>query len=79
MRGMSYRQAPSSVTHQNPLQLTATFLSSSNRPQGCWTVIGLGLRMAQDVGAHRKKMYGATPSVDDELWRRAVWYVHEHH
>ncbi|EJF60413.1 hypothetical protein DICSQDRAFT_137505 [Dichomitus squalens LYAD-421 SS1] len=53
--------------------LTAAFLASSNRPQGSWTVIGLGLRMAQDVGAHRKKMYATTPNVEDELWRRAVW------
>ena len=35
--------------------------------------MGLGLRMAEDVGAHRKKVYHSTPSIEDELWRRAVW------
>lgn len=38
-------------------------------------MIGLGLRLAQDVGAHRKKMYSSTPCVKDELWKRAFWYV----
>nr|QDK64611.1 cellulolytic transcriptional activator 2 [Ganoderma lucidum] len=53
--------------------LIASFLALSTRPQGSWTVMGLGLRMAQDVGAHRKKVYHAKPSLEDELWRRAVW------
>ena len=41
-------------------------------------MLGLGLRMAQDVGAHRKKIYNATPSLADELWRRAVWCGPQH-
>ncbi|KAM5543320.1 hypothetical protein V8D89_003194 [Ganoderma adspersum] len=53
--------------------LIALYLALSNRPQGSWTVMGLGLRMAEDVGAHRKKVYHSTPSIEDELWRRAVW------
>ncbi|KAI1791322.1 fungal-specific transcription factor domain-containing protein [Ganoderma leucocontextum] len=55
--------------------LIASFLALSSRPQGSWTVMGLGLRMIQDVGAHRKKVYRAAPSAEDELWRRAVWVL----
>lgn len=31
--------------------------------------------MAQDVGAHRRKVYSKAPTVEDELWKRAFWYV----
>ena len=55
------------------LQLMASFLAGSNTPQGSWTVIGLGIRMAQDIGIHRKKMYSTKPTVIDELWKRAFW------
>lgn len=53
----------------------AFYLGGSNTPQGAWNLIGLGLRMAQDVGVHRKKMYAGKPTVEDELWKRAFWYV----
>ena len=51
------------------------FLQGSSAPQACWTIIGVGIRMAQDVGAHRKKVYNATPTVEEELWKRAFWYI----
>ncbi|KAI0771317.1 fungal-specific transcription factor domain-containing protein [Trametes elegans] len=53
--------------------LTASFLQGTSAPQACWTIIGIGIRMAQDVGAHRKKVYSASPTVEEELWRRAFW------
>ena len=36
---------------------------------------GIGIRMAQDIGAHRRKVYSAGPSVESELWKRAFWSV----
>ena len=56
-------------------QLTAMFLHGTSAPQACWTIIGVGIRMAQDVGAHRKKVYSASPTIEEELWRRAFWCV----
>ncbi|KAI9000492.1 fungal-specific transcription factor domain-containing protein [Trametes punicea] len=53
--------------------LTASFLQGTSAPQACWTIIGIGIRMAQDVGAHRKKVYSAKPTMEEELWRRAFW------
>ncbi|KAI0080946.1 hypothetical protein K474DRAFT_1588813 [Panus rudis PR-1116 ss-1] len=55
--------------------LTIFYLSSTSTPQSSWTVIGVGLRMAQDVGAHRRKVYGAVYTVEDELWKRAFWIL----
>nr|VWO98979.1 Candidapepsin-2 (EC (ACP 2) (Aspartate protease 2) (Secreted aspartic protease 2) [Ganoderma boninense] len=48
----------------------AAYVNTTNSPQGTLPIISLGIRMAQDVGAHRKKMYSATPTVEQELWKR---------
>ena len=44
-------------------------------PQSCWTLAGIGIRLAQDVGVHRRKVHGHTLTIDDELWKRAFWCV----
>ena len=54
-------------------QLSAIFLQTSSSPQSSWTLAGIGLRMAQDVGAHRRKVYNVATSVESELWKRAFW------
>lgn len=38
-------------------------------------IVGTGLRLAQDIGIHRKKVYGTSLTVQDELWKRAFWYA----
>ncbi|RPD54024.1 hypothetical protein L227DRAFT_512443 [Lentinus tigrinus ALCF2SS1-6] len=53
--------------------LLSMYLGGSNVPQGSWTVIGLGIRLAQDMGAHRKKVYDSRPSVEGESMKRAFW------
>ncbi|GBE88069.1 predicted protein [Sparassis crispa] len=55
--------------------LAAIFLQGTSAPQACWTMIGVGIRLAQDVGAHRRKVYNPTPTVDEELWKRAFWVL----
>ncbi|KIJ08246.1 hypothetical protein PAXINDRAFT_31743, partial [Paxillus involutus ATCC 200175] len=54
---------------------TVLFLQGSSRPQACWTIVGIGIRLAQEVGAHRRKAYGSKPSVAGELWKRAFWVL----
>ncbi|KAJ7099786.1 fungal-specific transcription factor domain-containing protein [Mycena epipterygia] len=44
-------------------------------PSACWTWIGIGIRMAQDVGAHRARNPGQQPTVESELWKRAFWLL----
>ena len=51
------------------------FLQGTMAPQAVWTLIGVGIRVALEVGAHRKRTYAPTPTVEEELWRRAFWYV----
>ena len=60
---------------RSAVQLMALFLQGTTAPQSTWPVIGAGIRMALDVGAHRKKMYSPTPTVEEELWKRAYWYL----
>lgn len=40
-----------------------------------WLVTSVGIRKAQDLGAHRKNIYRDTPNLDDELWKRAFWHL----
>ena len=52
------------------------FLHGSSTPQSSWTIIGTGIRLAQDVGAHRRKVYNHNKrTVEDELWKRAFWVL----
>jgi hypothetical protein len=43
-------------------------------PQAVWSVLGMGIRMAQDLGIHRKVVYSSKPNVQEEQWKRAFWY-----
>ncbi|KAJ4497017.1 fungal-specific transcription factor domain-containing protein [Lentinula lateritia] len=38
-----------------------------------WSLISAGLRLAQAIGAHRKKVYSSKLTAVDELWKRAFW------
>ncbi|TFK27934.1 hypothetical protein FA15DRAFT_653244 [Coprinopsis marcescibilis] len=53
--------------------LSVIFLQGSSAPQASWTMTGIGIRLAQDVGAHRRKTPKAGPTPEDELWKRAFW------
>ncbi|KAF7340578.1 Zn(2)-C6 fungal-type domain-containing protein [Mycena sanguinolenta] len=52
--------------------LAASFLEYSD-PTACWNLIGIGLRLAQDVGAHRQRT--GPPTVESELRKRAFWVL----
>ena len=54
-------------------QLAGIFLQGSASPYASWVMVGIGLRVAQDVGAHRKKASDAPMTVEGELWKRAFW------
>ncbi|RXW16420.1 hypothetical protein EST38_g9435 [Candolleomyces aberdarensis] len=55
-------------------------LRGTSVPQAAWQLIGIGIRHAQEVGAHRKRSPKEVP-VDkdllklDELWKRACWVL----
>ena len=39
-------------------------------------MVGFGIRLAQDVGVHRRKVHQHVPTAEDEQWKRGFWYVH---
>lgn len=55
--------------------LSVVFLQATSAPQACWTMIGVAVRMAQDVGAHRRRVSNKPPTIEDELWKRAFWVI----
>ncbi|KAJ2917368.1 hypothetical protein MD484_g3051, partial [Candolleomyces efflorescens] len=54
-------------------------LRGSSVPQAAWQLIGIGIRHAQDVGAHRKRSQGRKLDNEsqklEELWKRAFWVL----
>ncbi|KAJ7664977.1 fungal-specific transcription factor domain-containing protein [Mycena rosella] len=76
-----FSQVPTAVEHMfvpptlYDLQrycLSIQFLDGST-PQANWSLIGIGLRITQEVGAHRRQ--AGPPSVAGELWKRAFWVL----
>ncbi|KAG6828005.1 hypothetical protein H0H92_009697 [Tricholoma furcatifolium] len=65
---------PPSLSELQNYALAVLFSSSSETPQGCWTQLGTAIRMAQEVGAHRRRTLKA-PTAEDELWKRAFWVL----
>ncbi|SJL13472.1 uncharacterized protein ARMOST_16916 [Armillaria ostoyae] len=56
--------------------LLCEFYLGSSAPQQSWTLAGVGLRIAQDAGAHRKKTTrnnSVKNTVEAELWKRVFW------
>lgn len=53
-------------------QLASIYLYGSFT-QPAWALAGIGLRLAQDLGAHRKKTYERTPNAEDEQLKRVFW------
>ncbi|CAE6441528.1 unnamed protein product [Rhizoctonia solani] len=46
------------------------FLHGTSAHYAGWVVLGMGIRLAQDVGAHRKK---EKVTIENELYKRAFW------
>ncbi|KAF5392117.1 hypothetical protein D9757_003201 [Collybiopsis confluens] len=69
------------ITAKNALLIVQTicnmvpFLYTTSTPYQCWVLIGVGVRHAQAVGAHRLKLFGAKPTIQQELWKRAFWVL----
>ncbi|KAJ6541639.1 fungal-specific transcription factor domain-containing protein [Mycena capillaripes] len=56
--------------------LSILYLASASMPEQCWTLVGVGLRMAYDVGAHRRiRTNHAEDIVEAELYKRVFWIL----
>ncbi|KAG6917730.1 hypothetical protein DXG01_001381 [Tephrocybe rancida] len=68
--------APPSLYDLQYYCLSVMFLQGASAPQQCWTLVGIGIRMAQDVGAHRRKRDNREDlTVTEELWKRGFWVL----
>ena len=56
-------------------QLIAQYFRGTVAQHGSWFYLSVGVIKAQDVGAHRRKIYGRKPTVEEELWKRAYWHL----
>ncbi|KAF9526614.1 fungal-specific transcription factor domain-containing protein [Crepidotus variabilis] len=54
--------------------LHATYAWVGLAVQGVWVELGIGLKLAIEVGANRKRSV-AEPTIEDELWKRAFWVL----
>lgn len=54
-------------------QLSAIFLKNTSMPDSSHISTGLGLRLAQNLGAHRRKTYSGMQQPDKELLKRVFW------
>jgi len=53
------------------LLLLGVYLQSTNRPNRCWNVVGMGIRVAQGIQLHLDSE--VTDLVEREIRRRAWW------
>ncbi|KIM40075.1 hypothetical protein M413DRAFT_73918 [Hebeloma cylindrosporum] len=66
---------PASLFEVQTFTLIGMYLRGSSALPTAWLAISAGMRKAMDVGAHRKRVYGTKPSINDELWKRAFWHL----
>ncbi|KAF7293581.1 Zn(2)-C6 fungal-type domain-containing protein [Mycena indigotica] len=55
--------------------LAAEFLDCTSTPRVTWTLVGFGVRLSQDMGAHRYKKHERRHQFEQELEKRASWIL----
>lgn len=51
------------------------YLYGGSTPEECWTLVGLGVRMAYDVGAHRRIRSHNGNTAESEEYKRVFWLL----
>ncbi|KAF8664366.1 hypothetical protein AX16_000738 [Volvariella volvacea WC 439] len=64
---------PATLFEIQAFTLLGMFLRGTSSPSSAWIIVSIGIRKAQDTGALRRSTYQDHPSIDEELWKRAVW------
>ncbi|KAG8906698.1 hypothetical protein FRC01_007916, partial [Tulasnella sp. 417] len=65
--------APTGLSDLQSTALSTIYLFGTSAPHSSWLITGIGLRFAQDIGAHREKVYGPDHPFENQLWKRAFW------
>ncbi|KAF7320548.1 Zn(2)-C6 fungal-type domain-containing protein [Mycena chlorophos] len=56
--------------------LAVQFLERGASPHLCWNLVGAALRLAQDIGIHRRTLHDESqPTVERELFKRVFWVL----
>ncbi|KAJ6540803.1 fungal-specific transcription factor domain-containing protein [Mycena vulgaris] len=55
--------------------LAAEFLERTSNPRFCWSIVSFGLRIGEDIGAYRRKVRTPTITTEEELEKRAFWFL----
>ncbi|PBK70735.1 hypothetical protein ARMSODRAFT_90872 [Armillaria solidipes] len=63
---------PSLYELQSPV-LGAIYALGTSVPRFSWTMVGVGLRAATEIGLHRRQPEGHKMTVDDEFKKRSFW------
>ncbi|OCH92284.1 hypothetical protein OBBRIDRAFT_791396 [Obba rivulosa] len=66
---------PATLFEVQTFSLIGMYLRGTVAHSVSWLYLSIGVRKAQDVGAHRKKVYGRKSTVEEELWKRAFWHL----
>jgi hypothetical protein len=56
-------------------QLTVQYLIGSGVTHAAWNILGIGIRIALERGLHKSRRGKQKPTVEDELYKRAFWFV----
>ncbi|KAJ7578556.1 fungal-specific transcription factor domain-containing protein [Mycena floridula] len=65
--------SPPSLYELQYYSLSVLFLHGSSVIESSWAVLGIALRLAQDVGLHRKMNVKPEVTADNESWKRVFW------
>ncbi|KAJ7578691.1 fungal-specific transcription factor domain-containing protein [Mycena floridula] len=72
LKGTSLASAPS-LHELQYFCLAVMFLYGTSVMEKTWPVLGIALRLAQDVGLHRKTGVEPEAIADNESWKRVFW------
>ncbi|KAE9393186.1 hypothetical protein BT96DRAFT_924228 [Gymnopus androsaceus JB14] len=67
---------PASIYDIQMYVLYVLFMGPTTTPEISWILISVGVRLIQDVGAHRKQRSNSRPSAETESWKRAFWVMY---
>ncbi|KAE9400224.1 hypothetical protein BT96DRAFT_919621 [Gymnopus androsaceus JB14] len=66
---------PPSIYDVQMYAIYISFMGTTTTPEVSWILIGVAVRLLQDVGAHRKQR-NSQPTVETESWKRAFWVMY---
>ncbi|KAF5339465.1 hypothetical protein D9758_015306 [Tetrapyrgos nigripes] len=70
----TYSAAPSLYQLQI-ICISIVFLQATTGADSVWVQIAVGIRLVQEVGAHRRRP-GQKPTIEGELWKRVFWILY---